>query len=232
MREFDDKTTWEGGREDCVYTLAVTEAAGVHEKQRKAMSVHVEKWNVIEVARRASEDAISRANAGVSWADHVLDVAVRGLADEAQHEGKDTGNSPFEKYFPEPPSEVIRMGLEAEIERCEAFEVVAKAIPQSKALAEKHEAVRKAMESGRTALKRRRDAYTASAQSSLEIAMWKEAANATRVSIFVQLQAWGLEHGMDRSYADRFFPVKSAGKSKSKSKKTSPPTPPTPVTPQ
>ncbi len=230
MREFDDKTTWEGGRDDCVFLLAVLEAAGAHEKQRKAIAVHVERWNAIEVARRASEDGIARANAGVSWCDHLLDTTVRKLADESEHESRSTGDGAFARYFPEPPSEVIRMGLEAEIERCAEFEVVAKAIPQSKTLAEKHEAVRKAMEAGRGAIERRRAAYTASAQSSLDIAIWKEAANATRVSIFVQLQAWGLEHGMDRSYADRFFPAKSAGKSKAK--KPAPPTPPNPVTPQ
>lgn len=211
MREFDDKTSWEGGRSEVLYTFAVLEASGSHDKLKRALTLQLDRWNTIEKARRAAEDGVVTANACVAWADHILDATVRGFANEALHDaGGDATKRGFVAFFPEPPSEVIRMGLETEIDRCERFAVVAEKVPLSKAATAKLAAVTAAMDAGKTALARRRDAYNTQAQASLDIAGWKESANATRVSAFVQLQAWALEHEEERVYADRFFPARTA----------------------
>lgn len=215
MREFDEKTGWEGGRAEVLYTFAVLEAAGSHDKLKRAITLQLDRWNTLEKARRAAEDGVVTANACVAWADHVLDNAVRGFANEVLHDvGGDATKRNFTAFFPEPPSEVIRMGLEAEVDRCERFAVVAEKVPLSKAATAKLAAVTAAMEAGKAALARRRDAYNAQAQASLDVASWKESANATRVSVFVQLQAWALEHEEERAYADRFFPVRTATRRK------------------
>lgn len=215
MREFDDKTSWEGGRGEVLYTGAVLEAAGAHDKLKRAITLQLERWNATEKERRAAEDGVVTANACVAWADHVLDKAVRAFANELLHDaGGDATKRAFTAYFPEAPNEVIRMGLEAEVERCERFGVVAEKVPLSKATAAKLATVNEAITAGKAALKRRRDAYNTQAQASLDVASWKESANATRVSVFVQLQAWALEHDEERVYADRFFPVRTAGRRK------------------
>lgn len=215
MREFDDKTSWDGGRGEVLYTVSVVDAAGTHEKLKRALLTQLDRWNAIEIVRRAAEDAVVGANARVAWADHVLDKTVRAFANELLHDvGGDATKRGFSSYFSEPPNEVIRMGLEAEIDRCEEFDVVAEKVPLSKASEAKLDAVREAIKTGKVALARRRDAYNAQAQASLDIASWKESANATRVSVYVQLQAWALEHDDERAYADRFFPARSVAKRK------------------
>jgi hypothetical protein len=71
---------------------------------------------------------------------------------------------------------------------------------------------------GKKALADRKAAYAEQASVALDVAAWKQATNAARVSVHVQLQAWAVEHGEDRSYAERFFPeapkkrAKAAGK--------------------
>lgn len=215
MREFDEKTSWEGGREEVLYTASVLDAAGAHDKLKRAVALQLERWNAVEKTRRAAEDGVVAANALVSWADHVLDNAVRAFANELLRDaGGDSSKRSFAAYFPEAPSEVVRMGLEAEVERCERFDAVAEKVPLSKTAGAKLAAVNAAITAGRAALTRRREAYTARAQASLDVASWKESANATRVSVFVQLQSWAVEHEEERAYADRFFPVRANARRK------------------
>jgi hypothetical protein len=215
MREFDDKTSWEGGRADVLYTVAVLEAADVHDKLKRAVALQLERWNTVEKTRRAADDAVVSANASVAWADHLLDGAVRAFANELLRDvGGDASRRSFAAFFPEAPNEIIRMGLEAEVERCERFAAVAAKVTLSKNAAAKLAAVNDAIALGRTALVRRRDAFTARAQAALDVASWKESSNATRNSVHVQLQTWAIEHEQERAYADRFFPTRTASRRK------------------
>ncbi len=213
MREFDDKTSWEGARAEVLFTASVLEAAGAHERLLKALRQQLERWTAVETARRGADDAIVKANARVSWADHVLDLAVRGFANEVLRDaGGNAEHKQFKAYFPEPPNEIIRLGLESEVERCERFAAVRSKVTLSKTAAARLGAVDKAVVAGRSALAQRREAYTAQAQASLDVGNWKEATNGARVSAFVQLQAWALENENERSYADRFFPTRATRK--------------------
>lgn len=213
MRQFDSKTSWEGARAEILYTVSVLGASGRHGKLHQGMKGHLDKWGPLEVQRREAEDAIVMANALVAWCDHELDGAVRGFANEVLHAaGHDASHKLFASFFPEAPSEIIRMGLESEIERCERFDVVASRVELPKVCVTKLEAVRAAIVAGKAALKKRREAFQAQAMVSLDITSWKEAANNARVSCHLQLQAWGLENNEERGYADRFFPARTASK--------------------
>src|SRR5262249_13369965 len=80
MRQFDDKTSWDGARGDVLFTVSVLNAAEVHGKLLKALRKQLEAWQPLDVARRAAEDDIVVANARVAWCDLVLDRAVRLFA--------------------------------------------------------------------------------------------------------------------------------------------------------
>lgn len=231
MRQFDDKTSWEGARAEILYTVSVLGASKRHDKILHAVKVHLDRWGPLEAQRREADDAIVMANAAVAWADHDLDAAVRAFANEVLHEsGHNTSHRTYVSFFPEPPNEIIRLGLESEIARCERFDVVASRIELSKASAAKLAAVNVAIEAGKVALKKRRDAFMAQAQCSLDITSWKEAANNARVSCHLQLQAWGLDNNDERAYAERFFPARSVSKG-SKGDDGGDPPAPTPADP-
>lgn len=216
MRTIGEGLSWEGARADVAYTLGVLAAAGRHERLSRAVTQLFERWTKAEATRRAAEDGVAAAHARVAWCDFALDDAVRAFANELLRDVGGKGDAPmFRKYFPEMPSEVVRMGLEAEIERCAAFDVVAGKVKLSKSAAQRLDAVRAAMKSGRDALAARRRAFDAQAQAALDVATWKEDANAVRRSVRNQLEAWALAEGGPGDYADRFFavsPAKSRGK--------------------
>ncbi len=211
MRRIEEKTGWESARADVLFTDAGLEAAAVHERLLRAIRARVERWAVIDAARRAAEDAVVRANARVAWVDLLLDRAVRGFSNELLRDvGGRADHKVFAAYFPEPPGEVIRLGLESEITRCEGFRVVRERVALSVAAGAKLDAVEAAMATGRVALEERRQAFAARAGASLDLTTWKEETNAVRESAYVQLRAWALENGEERGYADRFFPAGTA----------------------
>ena len=222
MKKIDDKTSWESARGSTLFTLAALEASGAHGKLESALSRQFAKWDVVESARRAAEDGIARANARVSVRDAQLDRAVRAFANEVLRDanGK-VDDKVYRAYFPDPPHEVVRLGLESEIEVCERLVNTSAKVAVSKRANEQLTAIKRAMDAGREALAVRREAFAKQAQVSLDVASWKEAANAARESLFVALQAWGLDNGAGREYADAFFP--DAPRAKAKAAKKSEP---------
>ncbi|MBI5517956.1 MAG: hypothetical protein HY909_29560 [Deltaproteobacteria bacterium] len=206
MREFNEGTGLERARGDTLYTVSVLEASGSHEKLLRSLKLHLERWTHVDAARRAAEDGIVRTNALVAWADHGLDAAVRGFANEVLRDvGGDKDHRTFKTLFPEAPNEVLKLGLESELEHAERLVSVAGKVDVSKTAGAKLAAVKSAMAAGRDALAQRRKAFLAQGQASLDAASWKEAANNARVSAYVQLQGWALANHEERSYADRFF---------------------------
>ena len=94
-----------------------------------------------------------------------------------------------------------------EIELCARFATVRQKVAISKTAAAKLTEVAAAITAGKAALEVRREAFAARSGVGLEVASWKDAANAARESIYVQIRAWELDHGEERGYADRFFPA-------------------------
>jgi hypothetical protein len=211
MRQIDEKTGWEASRADVLFTESVLGASEAHPKLLRAMRVQNERWTALDVERREAEDRVVRANARVSWLDLRLDGCVRVFANELLRDaGGNKDDKTFRAYFPEAPSEVIRLGLESEIERCERFDTVRERVTISKPAAAKLAAVDAAISEGKAALQGRRDAFAARTGVSLDVESWKEATNAARESVYLQLRTWALENGEERGYADRFFPLGNA----------------------
>lgn len=211
MRQIEEKTGWEAARADVLFTESMLKAAQHHGKLHRAVRALVERWTDVDAARSAAEDGVVRANARVAWVDLGLDRQVRAFANELLRDaGGNAEDKAFRAFFPEAPNEVVRLGLESEIERCARFGAVREKVALSKTAAAKLAAVEEALTAGKAAVQARRDAFTARTGASLDVASWKEAANAARESVYIQLRAWALEHGEERGYADRFFPAGSA----------------------
>jgi len=220
MRKFDEDTGLNAARRAVLFTVSVLEASGRHARQAEALQRQLTGWNAVSTARRGAEDAVTLAHARVAWADFILDRAVQALANEALRDAKgNRADSTFRELFPEPPSEVVRMGLEAEIARCASFAVVASKRTLSPATTAALAAVQAAMTAGQAALAARRAAFVQRTEAALDAASWMQATEAARQSVFVQLQGWALEEGEDRAYAERFFAAdarKSQGGGKAK----------------
>ena len=219
MREFSETMGFDAARDSTLYTASVLEASGVHEKAAKAMASQLTKWNAVALARSAAADSVTRANARVAWCDFALDKHVKRFANELLRDsnGK-SDDTTFRAFFPEAPNEVIRLGLESEIEKCEAIIATAAKLKVSKSAGEALAAMKSAVAAGKKALADRKAAYAEQASVALDVAAWKQATNAARVSVHVQLQAWAVEHGEDRSYAERFFPEAPKRRAKASSK--------------
>lgn len=220
MRTFTEHSSWEAVRADVAYTLSVLGAAGRHERLAKSVGQLFARWATVETARRSAEDGVAAAHARVAWCDFALDDAVRGFANELLRDAGGKTDAPlFRRYFPEAPSEVVKMGLEQEITRCEAFAVVAAKVKLSKTAAQRLDAVKSAMKDGGAALTARRAAFATQSQAWLDVATWKEDANAVRRSVRNQLEAWALAEGGPGDYAERFFPAAPAA-TKTRGKRT------------
>ncbi len=216
MRKFDANTGLQTARRSVLFTKAALEASDRHERLVVAIALQLEGWTPVAEARRAADDAVTYAHARVSWGDYLLDRAVKGLANELLRDaGGNYDDKLFREFFPEPPSEVIRMGLESELNRCERFQLLATKRPLNERVSTALSAVTAAMETGRAALAARRAAFMQQAETSLDAVSWKEATEAVRQSVHLQLQAWALENGEERSYAERFFFDPRPGKGKS-----------------
>jgi hypothetical protein len=217
MRRFNEATSWENARSSTLFTAAALAASERHEKAVKALNGQLDKWSTVESARRAAEDRLTRSHAWVAWSDLQLDSAVKAFANELLRDSKgDLKDKTFRAYFEEAPSEVIKLGLESESARAEQFFAVSEKVKISKGAATALAAVRKAIEAGKKALAERKAAFAAQASVSFDIAAWKEATDAARVSVHVQLQSWAVENGEDTGYADRFFPEPRGGAKKKK----------------
>jgi hypothetical protein len=210
---------FEAARDSAQYTASVLEASGAHEKQAKAINAQLMKWNAIELARRAAVDMVTKANARVAWCDYELDASVKRFANELLRDADgNRDETTFRTFFAEAPNEVIRLGLENELALCEAMIAKGAKVKVSKRASEALGSIKRAVAAGKKALDERKAAYAAQASVSLDMTAWKQATNAARVSVYVGLQAWAVEHGEDRSYAERFFPerakrsAKGAGK--------------------
>lgn len=221
LRLFTEDTSWEQARKDVRYTLTSLGARSKkHEQLVKPLSTLLSRWTAIEDERRAAEDALVDATAVVAALDEELDEAVFRLVSRLLFEVDHNASHPtFRAYFPEPPSEVIRLGLESEIARTKDLFVVAE---EKHATPEVHQILAGIAElhrRGEEALRDREQAFLALSRAELHIQDWKDSANAARRSVANVLEAYALKNHLPRGHAEGFFPPSS--RTSKKSSKTS-----------
>lgn len=214
FRAFADDTSWDTSRRDVRYTAATLEAVAAHEKQAQVARLLLTRWDETETVRQQAEDEEVASNALVALIDFLLDNAVAQLAQKLRGEhGRDDAPG-FRRYFPEAPSEVIRLGLESELARVKSFHIVATEHKPSSEVAAVLEEIKSLEARGQQALERREKAAISRARASLRIQAWKEEANSARRSVANQLEAHAIAQGLPADYADRFFPAAPARKKK------------------
>jgi hypothetical protein len=208
LRLFTEDTSWEQARKDVRYTVKSLETRYRHPQLVKPLSALLTRWAAVEEERRTAEDDLVDANAVVSALDEELDEAVFRLVTRLLVEvGGDASHATFRAYFPEPPSEVIRLGLESEIIRTRELFVVAdekRASPEVRAILAM---IAELSRRGENALGARERAFVAVSRADLHVQDWKDSANAARRSVANVLEAFALKHHLLRGYSAGFFPT-------------------------
>ncbi|MEZ4297498.1 MAG: hypothetical protein R3B70_21230 [Polyangiaceae bacterium] len=218
LRMFSDKTPWDEARKDTRSTAAALEASDEHGALAKPLRALLGQWKALETEREDTDDAMVDANAIIRRLDAMLDREVNNLAAQLLVENnRDTSAAGFRRFFPEAPSEVVRLGLASEIERTGKFDKVASELGASKEV----KAILKRIEGLRTrgtpALQGREKVAETRGRVSLRISVWKDDANHARRSIYAALEQYAVENRLPRGYADEFFPVGRSTKKASES---------------
>lgn len=206
LRMFDDGTGWDAARKELRWTASALRAEG-QAKLDEACRKHLAQWVERDTERRDAEDAEVDANALVATRDARLDRAYRSFEEQCGHDfGRDSAE--YRALFPEPPNEVIALGLESELVRLGPL--LGAAREKQKALSadakKKLAAVQKAMNEGKAALTAREEATLGLGRVRLRLQTWREDANALRRSVHNQLETHALAQKLPRDYADGFFP--------------------------
>jgi hypothetical protein len=217
LRLFTEDTSWEVCRRDLRFTCTSLAVRAQHEPLAKALRNLLSKWSSIEMERRDAEDALVDANAVVGALDEELDEAVFKLVSRLLVElDHDSTHPTFKAYFPEPPSEVIRLGLESEITRTRELFAVAEArgaSPDVRAVLARVAAIHKR---GEEALRAREKAFAAVSRVHLQVQDWKDSANAARRSISGVLEGYAIKNHLPPGYPQRFFTEASRSSTKVK----------------
>jgi len=208
LRLFHEGTGWEQARKDTRYTAARLDARAAHDGLAKPLRGLLARWVTIDEERREADDAVVDANALVAALDDELDTAVDAFINRLLYELHGDGAHPvFKAYFPEPPSEVLRLGLESEIERTKKLFHVAEERKVSKEVSQLLAAIAAVSKRGTAALAAREAAYATTSRVTLRIQTWKESANAARRGVDSVLEGHAVKAQLPRGYADRFFPA-------------------------
>jgi len=195
-------------RRDLRHTASALAASAEHADLAPPVRDHLTRWSELDVQRGEAEDAVADANAVVAVVDALLDRTVNALSSTllAESKGKRTSKL-FRAFFPESPTEIVRLGLEREIERTKAFFLVAEeqgaSLPVKAVLIE----MRAVHARGNEALAQRETAAVAAARVSLRRDTWRDEANRIRRSVENALDTYATEHALGRDFADAFFPA-------------------------
>jgi hypothetical protein len=177
-----------------------------------------------------ADDALVDANARVVWLDVVLDAALaRFVAQLIADCGGNRNHKTFRAIFPDAPNEIIRLGLESEVETLTALVDEVEHAKLAKPTLALWAAVTGSFPAATAALKARDDATLQVARVGLKLRRWKYDANGARRSIEVAIDQYAIDHGLARDYSGAFFPSREAPKKKRAAKQ--PDAPDAPVKP-
>lgn len=215
MQLFMTDTGWDAARKDVRFTLAALRAAGSHDDLVPSLTGLLAKWSAIDAERQEHEDATEDANTFVSWIDDTLDEGVNVTATRLENAcNRDRTKIMFRTFFPETPSEIVRLGLDAEVTRLAKWEVVRKEIKLPAEVDKALDDVRDIADRGDKAVLARDAAVTAQGAISVRTQMWREEANNVRRAVETALDHYANTNNLARNYSARFFPKPAAPKKK------------------
>ena len=194
-------------RLDARQTRSMLKASNVHLPLTKPLDRLLDRWVVLDALQREAADAVADSHALTAWLDLHLDGVTRRLVGQLL---ADTGNNrdhrTFQVFFPEAPSETIRLALESQLDASTHFSTAAEEVGASKAVRAIVKEIAAIDVKGRMALKAREAAVLASATVALKIDTWRADANGVRRGVETALDDHANKSGLNRDYAGRFFP--------------------------
>ena len=227
MRLFDESSGWDSMRKDLRFTASALAADDEHATLTRALRALLTRWSTLDAERLAAEDALVDANAVIATVDARLDrLVVRLSAVILAETGGRRDAALYKAFFPEAPTEVVRLGLESEITRTQAFFTVAQERSVSRAVRAVLTEVEAVHTAGRTALAARESATEVVARVSLRRTTWREDANRARRSVESALAQFATANELPRDYPDAFFASAPATRTKTVKTAAAPKGPP------
>jgi len=206
MQTFQMETGWDAMRAACE-----------HDDLRGPLVALLDRWTVIEGARVAAADAVAEGNVAVAWAASALGRAVGRFAVQLVAAcDNDRESLTFLAYFPERPSEVQALALEAMTARVGRWAEARVKYPVEGAARAALAEVDGLVTRGAEALATRERATAGLASVSLDMKAWREEANHARRHAEVALDRHAAERKLDRDYSADFFPKAKRAKKPAK----------------
>lgn len=166
----------------------------------------LDRWEQSSANRRLKWREEIRAQAQVDRVDAKLDRAVGSVADDLLFAvDKDRTSPRFKRYFPVATSQIIRLGLEAELKRVRTWPDALEAEPD-RSLKEHSKPLGKLITEGDEAIAARTTAFGDTANHRIhEIVPFVDDLNATRLSVWTALLLLAQKHKLGKAWPDEFF---------------------------
>jgi hypothetical protein len=202
--------------------LVYTEARLLKDPRAKDLAPVITKmldrWETVSAGQRTCWHHEIVAQAGVDYEDEQLDETVDDVDHAIIHIDRDRESLRYRRYFPHGKAEIIRLGLETELDRVRTWPTQLGG-ESEKPLQKLGTRVATHLADGDAAVAERRDAVTATGtQRVREIVKLVEDVNGARRSLFGLLLQRGEEAKLDPSWAQGFFRKSTATVKSAKAK--------------
>lgn len=215
MELYNEGNGWDAMHDDLLFTAGMLLASEVHARLARSAEAHLVKWDAIDAERTGADRGVVKANARVAWVNLNLDGRTTRFGAQLLLDcNKNSGHSTFRRFFPVPPNEIVRLGLESQLKAMEKYPAFGKEFELTAASDALLAEIVALFEPGNAAVKQRDDAALASSVVSIRQGAWRDEANALRRTIETALDDYANKNNLPRSYSANFFPTqkKSAAK--------------------
>jgi hypothetical protein len=189
--------------------LVYTEARLLNDPQAQKLAADfsglLKRWAKVSAGQLAVWRDEIVAQAGVDAADDDLDEQVDEIDHALLHLDRDRGSPRYRRYFSKPRNEIVRMGLETELDRVRAWPPSLAGEPE-KELKGLGKQLGKSLAAGDEAVKERRAAAGATADHRVrKIVSFVDEVNGVRQSTYGELIKRGQAKKLPKGWAERFF---------------------------
>lgn len=214
MELYNEGNGWDSMHDDLLTTSGMLLASEVHAALARPLEAHLVKWDALDADRTVVDRDVVKANARVAWLNVDLDARTTHFSGQLAVDLGARDHKTFKRFFPTTPNEVIRLGLESQLDAMAKFPTVADEADLPRASAASVKRVLALFEPGREAVKARDNAVLATTRASIKQAAWRDEANALRRAVETALDDYANKNNLPRTYAAGFFPSqkKSAAK--------------------
>lgn len=214
MELYNEGNGWDSMHDDLLFTAAMLLASEVHAELSAPLEEHLGAWDAVDADRAGVDRDVVKANARVAWVNVNLDGRTAHFSGQLGVDLGDRTHKTFKRFFPVAPGEVIRLGLESQLDAMAKFPTLAEEMDLPKASAASLKRIVALFEPGRAAIKARVDAADATTRASIRQAAWRDGANTLRRAVETALDDYANKNNLPRGYSAGFFPSqkKSAAK--------------------